>query len=205
MLAFGLGYENFEALLKGAHDMDVAAQEKSVGKNVPLLLALLGPSSPPPPPLLLPLPVALPYSLSPGLPPPFPTVPSLSLSPPPPPPPLSGGPRLGYAAQITRYRPFPPPLLRTNRTSLVPPLVLSGHAASLTVCAGVWNRNFLGLPSRAILPYSQALVRFPAHLQQLDMESNGKQTPPPPPPPRTKWTRRVPHPVLIGHAASLTP
>ena len=28
---------------------------------------------------------------------------------------------------------------------------------------------------------------------------------PPPPPPRTKWTRRVPHPVLIGHAASLTP
>jgi len=26
-----------------------------------------------------------------------------------------------------------------------------------------------------------------------------------PPPPRTKWTRRVPHPVLIGHAASLTP
>ena len=32
------------------------------------------------------------------------------------------------------------------------------------------------------------------------------QAPPPPPPPsRTKWTRRVPHPVLIGHAASLTP
>ena len=27
----------------------------------------------------------------------------------------------------------------------------------------------------------------------------------PPPPPRTKWTRRVPHPVLSGHAASLTP
>jgi hypothetical protein len=26
-----------------------------------------------------------------------------------------------------------------------------------------------------------------------------------PPPPRIKWTRRVPHPVLIGHAASLTP
>ena len=27
----------------------------------------------------------------------------------------------------------------------------------------------------------------------------------PPPPPRTKWTRRVPHPVLIGHVASLSP
>ena len=32
-----------------------------------------------------------------------------------------------------------------------------------------------------------------------------KAPPPPPPPSRTKWTRRVPHPVLIGHAASLTP
>jgi hypothetical protein len=29
--------------------------------------------------------------------------------------------------------------------------------------------------------------------------------PPPPPSPRTEWTRRVPHPVLSGHAASLTP
>jgi hypothetical protein len=32
----------------------------------------------------------------------------------------------------------------------------------------------------------------------------GRARPPPPPPPRTKWTRRVLHPVLIGHAASLT-
>ena len=32
----------------------------------------------------------------------------------------------------------------------------------------------MGYPSTAILPYSQALSRFPAHLQQLDMESNGK-------------------------------
>ena len=33
----------------------------------------------------------------------------------------------------------------------------------------------------------------------------GGLPPPPLPPLRTKWTRRVPHPVLIGHAASLTP
>ena len=39
---------------------------------------------------------------------------------------------------------------------------------------GVYERNVLGLPSTAVLPYSQALSRFPAHLQQLDMESNGK-------------------------------
>ena len=40
---------------------------------------------------------------------------------------------------------------------------------------GVWNSTFLGRGARAILPYSQALLRFPAHVQQVDMESNGKQ------------------------------
>jgi glucose-6-phosphate isomerase len=44
----------------------------------------------------------------------------------------------------------------------------------LSALLGIWNRNFLGLPTTAIIPYSQALSRFPAHLQQLDMESNGK-------------------------------
>mmetsp|Transcript_30708 Transcript_30708/g.30359 ORF Transcript_30708/g.30359 Transcript_30708/m.30359 type:complete len:533 (+) Transcript_30708:19-1617(+) len=40
---------------------------------------------------------------------------------------------------------------------------------------GWWNTQFLEYASRAVLPYSQALVRFAAHIQQLDMESNGKQ------------------------------
>jgi glucose-6-phosphate isomerase len=40
---------------------------------------------------------------------------------------------------------------------------------------GVWHRNACGLPSRAIIPYDQRLSRFPAYLQQLDMESNGKR------------------------------
>jgi glucose-6-phosphate isomerase len=44
----------------------------------------------------------------------------------------------------------------------------------LSALLGIWNRNFLHLPTVAIIPYSQALLRFPAHLQQLDMESNGK-------------------------------
>ncbi|MDN3505177.1 MAG: glucose-6-phosphate isomerase [Rhabdochlamydiaceae bacterium] len=39
---------------------------------------------------------------------------------------------------------------------------------------GIWNRNFLDLPTLAIIPYSNAMIRFPAHLQQCDMESNGK-------------------------------
>ena len=40
---------------------------------------------------------------------------------------------------------------------------------------GVWNSTFLQFPCRALLPYSQALLRFPAHIQQVDMESNGKR------------------------------
>jgi glucose-6-phosphate isomerase len=39
---------------------------------------------------------------------------------------------------------------------------------------GVWNINFLELPTLAVLPYDGRLGRFPAYLQQLDMESNGK-------------------------------
>lgn len=44
----------------------------------------------------------------------------------------------------------------------------------LSALLGIWNRNFLNHQSSAVIPYSQALLRFPAHLQQLDMESNGK-------------------------------
>jgi glucose-6-phosphate isomerase len=39
---------------------------------------------------------------------------------------------------------------------------------------GVWYNNFFGAASHAILPYDQYLHRFPAYLQQADMESNGK-------------------------------
>ncbi len=44
----------------------------------------------------------------------------------------------------------------------------------LDALIGVYERNVQGYPATAVLPYSQALSRFPAHLQQLDMESNGK-------------------------------
>jgi glucose-6-phosphate isomerase len=39
---------------------------------------------------------------------------------------------------------------------------------------GLWYRNFQGTATHAVLPYNQYLSRFPAYLQQLDMESNGK-------------------------------
>ena len=80
MLGFGLGYEALIEILRGAQEMDRAAEERDIRKNPALLLALLG----------------------------------------------------------------------------------------------IWNHNFLGHETVAVLPYSQALLRFPAHLQQCDMESNGK-------------------------------
>ncbi|WP_368669459.1 glucose-6-phosphate isomerase [Roseibium sp. RKSG952] len=40
---------------------------------------------------------------------------------------------------------------------------------------GIWHRDVLGYPARAVLPYDQRLSRLPAYLQQLDMESNGKR------------------------------
>jgi len=48
------------------------------------------------------------------------------------------------------------------------------NPAMLDALIGVYERNVLGFPQTALLPYSQALSRFPAHLQQADMESNGK-------------------------------
>ncbi|KPJ98352.1 MAG: glucose-6-phosphate isomerase [Desulfobacterales bacterium SG8_35] len=80
MLGFGLGYDAFIEILRGANAMDRAAEEREIRKNPALLLAVLG----------------------------------------------------------------------------------------------IWNHNFLGHETVAVLPYSQALLRFPAHLQQCDMESNGK-------------------------------
>lgn len=80
-LGFALGYEQFIEVLRGAHEMDKAAEQPALRDNLPLLMAMLG----------------------------------------------------------------------------------------------IWNRNFLGYNTVAVLPYSQALLRFPAHLQQCDMESNGKQ------------------------------
>lgn len=51
---------------------------------------------------------------------------------------------------------------------------LMQNPAMLDALIGVYERNVLGYLDTAVLPYSQALSRFPAHLQQLDMESNGK-------------------------------
>jgi glucose-6-phosphate isomerase len=52
----------------------------------------------------------------------------------------------------------------------------AGNLPVLLGLIGIWNHNFLGADSLAVLPYDHYLRRFPAYLQQLDMESNGKHT-----------------------------
>jgi glucose-6-phosphate isomerase len=51
---------------------------------------------------------------------------------------------------------------------------LAENAPVVLALLGVWNANFLGAESHAVLPYDQYLHRFAAYLQQADMESNGK-------------------------------
>jgi glucose-6-phosphate isomerase len=80
ILAFAFGFDVYWEMLRGAHDMDRAALQSDIKKNLPLLEALLG----------------------------------------------------------------------------------------------IWNHNFLNYPTLAVIPYSHALRDYPAHLQQVDMESNGK-------------------------------
>ncbi|MEO6794726.1 MAG: glucose-6-phosphate isomerase, partial [Mycobacterium sp.] len=53
---------------------------------------------------------------------------------------------------------------------------LESNVPVLLGLIGLWYSNFFGAQSRAVLPYSNDLDRFPAYLQQLTMESNGKST-----------------------------
>ncbi|WP_029252732.1 glucose-6-phosphate isomerase [Paraoerskovia marina] len=51
---------------------------------------------------------------------------------------------------------------------------ISENVPALMGLLNIWNVNFLGAETHAVLPYAQQLNRFPAYLQQLTMESNGK-------------------------------
>jgi glucose-6-phosphate isomerase len=51
---------------------------------------------------------------------------------------------------------------------------LDKNAPVMMALVGIWNSNFLGYPAHALLPYDQCLHRFPAYMQQAEMESNGK-------------------------------
>jgi glucose-6-phosphate isomerase len=83
-----------------------------------------------------------------------------------------GGVILSLAFGGDVFRAFLDGAHEADKAALEPDILK--NAALLDALLGVWEVNFLDLPYTAILPYSQALSRFPAHLQQLDMESNGK-------------------------------
>ncbi len=86
---------------------------------------------------------------------------------------MVGGVALGFGLGYERFR----EILRGARLMDLNALERDArkNLALLAALIGIWNRNFLGYESLAILPYSQSLSRFVAHLQQLDMESNGKR------------------------------
>jgi hypothetical protein len=125
----------------------------------------------------------------------------------------------------------PPPPSRTDWTRLVPPPVLTGHASTskpkgqtTRAPAGEWTRLqqppvLLHRPRRHALPRARAprsrvalgaifvvvggRCEVDKSLDCVPIRRELRVRPAPRPPPRTKWTRRVPHPVLIGHVASL--
>jgi glucose-6-phosphate isomerase len=84
-----------------------------------------------------------------------------------------GGCILSLAFGPSGFRDFLSGAAEADKMALEPDILK--NAALLDALIGVWERNFLAYPYTAVLPYSQALSRFPAHLQQLDMESNGKR------------------------------
>ncbi|HEY2811361.1 MAG TPA: glucose-6-phosphate isomerase [Rhabdochlamydiaceae bacterium] len=86
---------------------------------------------------------------------------------------MVGGVALAFALGMDRFLDFLRGANALDKLALNPNPRL--NLPLLSALLGIWNRNFLGLPTTAIIPYSQALSRFPAHLQQLDMESNGKR------------------------------
>jgi glucose-6-phosphate isomerase len=86
---------------------------------------------------------------------------------------MVGGVILAFALGMDRFLEFLRGASAMDKIALREDL--KSNLPLLSALLGLWNRNFLSLPTVAVIPYSQALCRFPAHLQQLDMESNGKR------------------------------
>lgn len=86
---------------------------------------------------------------------------------------MVGGVILAFAFGFEAYIEFLKGAHDMDRASLNKDLK---HNPALTsALLTVWNHNFLGYPTTAIIPYSQPLYRYPAHIQQVEMESNGKR------------------------------
>lgn len=86
---------------------------------------------------------------------------------------MVGGVMLSFALGFDHFRNFLQGAHEMDKAALIPDP--HKNLPLLSALLGIWNRNFLGHSTAAVIPYSQALSRFPAHLQQLAMESNGKR------------------------------
>lgn len=85
---------------------------------------------------------------------------------------MVGGVALAFLLGIEGYKEILKGASAMDKHALTAPM--EKNLPLISALLGIWNRNFLNFATCAIIPYSQALVRFPAHLQQCDMESNGK-------------------------------
>lgn len=79
---------------------------------------------------------------------------------------------LAIAVGADKFRAFLSGAAAMDRHFLETPL--DRNLPVLLALIGIWRRNALGWPTVALVPYDQRLERFPAYIQQLDMESNGK-------------------------------
>lgn len=84
-----------------------------------------------------------------------------------------GGVILSIALGVDTFKAILDGAAEGDKLALEPDL--RKNAALMDAMLGIFERDIAGRPSVAVLPYTQALSRFPAHLQQLDMESNGKR------------------------------
>lgn len=86
---------------------------------------------------------------------------------------MAGGVMLSFAFGITVFQELLQGANAMDKTALENNL--NQNLPLLAALLSIWNRNFLHYPTTVLLPYSQALSRFPAHIQQVEMESNGKR------------------------------
>ena len=86
---------------------------------------------------------------------------------------MVGGVALAFALGMEKFLDFLRGMSVMDKVALNPEF--SQNLPLVGALLSIWNRNYLKHDTKAIIPYSQALSRFSAHLQQLSMESNGKQ------------------------------
>lgn len=86
---------------------------------------------------------------------------------------MVGGVLLAFACGFDAYAEFLRGANAMDKAALSSDI--DSNLPLLAALLEIWNRNLLGYQTLAIIPYSYALRRFPAHIQQVEMESNGKR------------------------------